>query len=138
MYENEAISLGLQISEMQMYFGNGSAVCYAGKKNHLIIDSNLDVKKCTVALDDPINLVGKIDRNGIFLKNNNWKLWVKDELYQNDKCKTCFFISQCQSNNCRLKNIKQSMSVCPTEIIDNEINISNEIINYIKKHEELE
>jgi len=135
LYENEAISLGLNIAEFGMYFGNGSAVCYAGKKNHFVIDSNMKVKKCTVALDDPINMVGTIEKNGNFMENKNYILWVQDDLYRNINCSSCFFISQCQSNNCKLKTIKNFMPTCPSEIIANEEQISNELIKYMQKYE---
>ena len=135
LYENEAILLGLNVAELGVYFGNGSAVCYAGKKNHFIIDSNMKVKKCTVALDDPINMVGYISKTGNFIENENYNLWVQDDLYRNINCSSCFFISQCQSNNCKLKTIKNFMPTCPSEIIANEEKISSQLIKYIQKNE---
>ena len=136
LYEEESILLGLNIAELGMYFGNGSAVCYAGKRNHFVIDSNMKVKKCTVALDDPINMVGSIENNGNFIENKNYILWIQDDLYRNINCSSCFFISQCQSNNCKLKTIKNFMPTCPSEIIVNEEQISNQLIEYIQKYEE--
>lgn len=135
LYEEEAIKMGFNVFEMQMYIGNGSASCYAGKRNHLIIDSSLNVKKCTVALDDPVNLVGKIDYSGSFIKNDNWDLWIKDSLFIEKKCSSCFFISQCQSNNCRLKNIKNKRLLCPSGIAVNKKRITNKILNYIETFE---
>ena len=52
-------------------------VCYASVPNSFIIRANGDVCKCTVALNNSKNLVGKINENGEILFNENFYLWLK-------------------------------------------------------------
>ena len=120
---------------MRMFTGKGSLSCYAGDPASLVIASDLTVKKCTVALDEPFNNVGYIDSEGIFNKNENWLLWTAPQLFKEEKCITCFLISQCQSNNCRLRDIKNKAVICPPGIIENKNDIAKSIIDYIKKSE---
>lgn len=51
-------------------------VCYASKANSFIIRSNGDISKCTVALDEDVNIVGKLNENGeLELNQDKCRLW---------------------------------------------------------------
>jgi len=130
-YNIEATDKKLRLSDLMMYVGKGSYSCYAGKPNSLIIMPDLKVMKCSVAFENPLNCVGKIDDNGIFTKNTNWHLWVKDACRTEEKCTNCHFISQCNGSACPLKNIKSSKIICP-DIKDEYKNLSNLILSQLE------
>lgn len=89
----------------------GGYSCYAGKSNSFVITPDLKVRKCTVALNDPINVVGSIDSNGIFTCNENFIRWEKN--YSDKNCKKCYAQLTCQGNSCPLENIKTDSKHCP-------------------------
>jgi uncharacterized protein len=52
-------------------------VCYAAAGNSFVIRSTGDICKCTVALDNPLNVVGKISRDGtIATDSHKYGRWV--------------------------------------------------------------
>ncbi|AQP99736.1 radical SAM protein [Pseudoalteromonas aliena] len=56
----------------------GHYICYAGKPNSLGIRANGNINKCTVALDDDRNNIGKINPDGtLTLNNEKFSTWVK-------------------------------------------------------------
>lgn len=57
---------------------NGHYICYAGKPNSLGIRANGNINKCTVALDDDRNNIGKINPDGtLTLNNEKFSTWIK-------------------------------------------------------------
>jgi len=51
-------------------------VCYASEANTFIIRSNGDISKCTVALDEEVNIIGRLNSNGeLELNQDKCKLW---------------------------------------------------------------
>ena len=40
----------------------------------------VDIQKCTVALDDPLNTVGKLNSDGTITANGNFGFWLKGML----------------------------------------------------------
>lgn len=89
----------------------GGYSCYAGKSNSFVITPDLKVRKCTVALDDPVNFVGNIDSTGVFTCNENFIRWEKN--YSDKNCKQCYAQLTCQGNSCPLENIKTDSKHCP-------------------------
>jgi uncharacterized protein len=52
-------------------------ICYAAKPNTLLIRAGGRVGKCTVALDDPRNTVGRLDEEGrLHIDNDRFRLWL--------------------------------------------------------------
>ncbi len=114
IYELEAQAAGFILADIPLFLSTGSSSCYASKPNSLVISPDLKVRKCTVALDDPINEVGFISKEGRFIKNQNWEKWIlKSGTPKNEKCGGCGFFNQCLGSACPLVNIKQNESVCP-------------------------
>ena len=108
----------------------GGYSCYAGDPNSLVITPDLKVRKCTVALNDPINTVGFIDKNGIYQKNENLNLWIKD--YSDKYCNTCIAQKTCQGSSCPLANIKANKKICPP--IKQEINVlTQQVVKFYDK-----
>ena len=53
-------------------------ICYAGKPNSIGIRANGNLNKCTVALSDDRNTVGKINPDGtLTLNNEKFSTWIK-------------------------------------------------------------
>ena len=103
--------LGYFLADPVMLTKTGGYSCYAGNEKSFVINPDLHLLKCTVALDDPINLVGYIDKEGEAQLNDNFSLWTKD--YSNNGCEKCFAQNSCQGNSCPLINIKDDMKHCP-------------------------
>ncbi|MCH9649647.1 MAG: radical SAM protein [Deltaproteobacteria bacterium] len=57
---SEAASLGLSLKEPE----KGESICYASATNSFVIRSNGAISKCTVALTDSRNLLGRISQDG--------------------------------------------------------------------------
>jgi len=56
----------------------GNYICYAGKPNSIGIRANGTLNKCTVALSDDRNSVGKINKDGtLTLHNEKFSTWVQ-------------------------------------------------------------
>lgn len=132
-YERIAIDNGLAKGDYVLYKDIGSTSCYASRENSLIIYPDMSVRKCSIALDDEVNMVGHINQNSELIKNNNWHLWTlnKHSIHNKQECMSCNFNPQCLSSACPLKFIKQSEIICPEAVYDLE-NISNSIINFIE------
>ncbi|PAJ75945.1 radical SAM protein [Pseudoalteromonas sp. NBT06-2] len=57
---------------------NGHYICYASKPNSLAIRSDGLLNKCTVALKDDVNAVGKINPDGTLeINNQRFSTWLK-------------------------------------------------------------
>jgi uncharacterized protein len=55
-----------------------SYICYASRPNSLAIRANGNINKCTVALADNKNVIGRILRNGnIKIDNSNLRPWLQ-------------------------------------------------------------
>jgi uncharacterized protein len=53
-------------------------ICYAGKPNSIAIRANGNLNKCTVALNDDRNSIGKINRDGsLDINNQRFSSWVQ-------------------------------------------------------------
>lgn len=132
-YEEKAIENGLAKGDYTLFQDIGSYSCYASRENSLIVYPDLSIRKCTVALDDKVNMVGFIDENSKLIKNSNWSLWTlnKHSIHNKQECQSCSFSPQCLSSACPLKFIKNLEIACP-DVVYNLENISNSIINYVE------
>ena len=114
----------------QIVTKKGGYTCYAANQNSLVITPDLYVRKCTVAMDDPLNIVGKIEVNGDFIKDKNFSLWVKD--YSDQSCNSCFAQKTCQGNSCPLENIKQNRKICPPLKMDIS-SLTKQVVKFYEK-----
>lgn len=104
--------------------------CYANNPNSFVITPDLKVYKCTVAFNDPTNLVGFLNENGILKKTINFNEWVKD--FSDKWCLSCFLYKSCQGNSCALENIKKRAKICPPAKHNPE-KITQHLIEFYKK-----
>lgn len=57
---------------------NGNSICYASKPNSIAIRANGELNKCTVALDDNRNRIGRINLDGsLTIDNQKVSTWLK-------------------------------------------------------------
>lgn len=111
-YEKLAHSSGFSLSDISMYCSAGKMQCYAGNKDSFIIGPDYSVYKCTIAFDDPVNLVGSITGEGKFEANENYSKWITP-LQHKQECGSCFLSGLCGGRACPLENIKKEQVVCP-------------------------
>ena len=53
-----------------------NSICYASKANFYIIRSDASISKCTVCLDEDVNIIGKLNREGdLELNQDKARLW---------------------------------------------------------------
>ena len=109
--EKRLIAEGYALADAFLLTKKGGYSCYAGKINSLVITPDLKLRKCTVALDDPINIVGSLSKDGEIKFSKNIEIWTKD--YSDNNCSSCFAQNTCQGNSCPLVNIKNNSKQCP-------------------------
>lgn len=133
-YENGALARGFTLGENSICLTFGASSCYAAKPSNFVISPDWSVKKCTVALDQPKNNVGKLDESGQLVLNKNYSNWVAPRLYSKTGCVTCHFVSQCHGNACPLENMEQDVSICPPQKFT-PIKIIEQFLNMENKYE---
>jgi uncharacterized protein len=95
-------------------FGAGSSMCYAGKRNSLVVGSDGTLYKCTVAFDDPRNNVGRILDNGdLAIDIDRMGLWIGQDYRTDAGCQKCFYAPACMGAACPLVRITQDKAPCP-------------------------
>lgn len=109
--ENFFESAGYLLADTQMMISDGGYSCYANEKNSFVISPDFSIKKCTVALNDPLNNVGTLKENGKIAFNDNYSLWLKK--YSDEECYSCYMFRSCRGNGCTLANIKNNQKNCP-------------------------
>ena len=111
LWENIAQDKGFLLAESNLFCRIGGSICYASKKNCYTINPNLDVLKCTIAVDQELNKFGTV-KNELVLDKEKIYNW-EEQMAFDDHCKNCFFFFQCMGRNCPLKNYHQKRKVCP-------------------------
>lgn len=90
---------GMNMSFLQRRLKPFSWICYAGKLNSFAIDYNGDILKCTVALDDEKNMVGKLKSGEpAQLDENNLSWWTTYD--SNEACLKCPIYPLCYARKC--------------------------------------
>lgn len=108
----------------------GGYSCYAGNPNSLVITPDNKVRKCTVALNDPINFVGYLTADGKLNKTINYELWEKN--YADSYCGSCFLSKSCQGNSCPLANIKKNAKNCVPFKFQPEL-LTRKVVHYYRR-----
>ena len=80
---SEASNLGLELYKEGSY--NYVDICYAAMPNSFVIRSNGEVNKCTVALNDGKNRVGKLLRDGTLQLDKEKMIWWIRGMFSDDK-----------------------------------------------------
>lgn len=119
---------GLNFSDQiaREYLRPHGSVCYAAKESSIVVGSDGTLYKCTVALDDSRNRVGKLTGDGrLHLDMDLWNPWVKAGDRNNSRCGSCFFYPPCQGRSCPLAAMNRKTPQCPVkdEEIENLVRI---------------
>jgi len=64
-------------------------MCYAAMANSLAIRADGSIAKCTVALNDPRNNIGKINPDGSLDLNNNYNKWLTGLIINDEDSIVC-------------------------------------------------
>lgn len=81
-----------------------SDICYSSFPYGFIFRADGKIEKCTIALNHPKNLVGRVDPDkGVILDDTATQLWCSSSL--KEKCYTCPDILSCLNICCRKKVI---------------------------------
>lgn len=99
-----------------------SRVCYASKPNFFIIDENAKILKCSFTLEKSNNVIGTLNENGTYIRNNyNYYNWVYHDYLTLEKCKLCKALPLCFGKRCPKAFIQFGEMQCNTDIIHAEI-----------------
>lgn len=108
--EDKFEEVGYLLADPAILTKKGGYSCYAGNANSFVVNPDLNLMKCTVAMDDPVNTVGHIN-DGNYELNDNFSLWTKN--FADSNCEKCFANETCTGNSCPLVNIKDNQKNCP-------------------------
>lgn len=93
----------------------GGSVCYAARPWSLVVGSDGTIYKCTVALTDERNRVGRLKPTGdLVIDNEKFSKWVTGTEVGNTGCSSCFFLPSCQGAACPLERINTNETPCPS------------------------
>ena len=104
-----AIKKGFRFAPVMDYLDSSASFCYGMKENHYVIDTNLEVSKCTV-VNEPYSIVGKINNAGKLIENPYMKLWKGARI--SGKCKNCNFYASCAGGACPMYYLKRGEARC--------------------------
>jgi uncharacterized protein len=99
---NNQLNYGLHYSRIDA----GSCVCYASRKNSVIIGSDGALYKCSGDFIFEQNRVGILTSFGELQFNKNYYLWIDGIHEIAEKCKLCFFGGCCLSMYCPVIRVK--------------------------------
>lgn len=92
------------------------SVCYAAMPQSFVVGSDGQLYKCTLALHDELNKVGRLYENGrVELDAAKISLWTDSGEEQDAVCRACFFRPSCQGNHCPLYRMQTGRRPCPHE-----------------------
>jgi uncharacterized protein len=117
---------GLHFGSLRDAASMGSQVCYAARPYNLIIGATGKVMKCTILLDkDDRNVVGSITSEGkLNLDHAHMSLWTEPAFEQDDQCRKCVVLPNCQGISCPLVRIDENIQPC----ISTRSNLKSELI----------
>ena len=116
-FNERAIEEGLNVSSFisDILLPTG-AVCYAAKPNSMIVGSDGKLYKCSVAIDQENNQLGRIHADGqLELDMDKLALWTTSGEETDEKCRACFFRPACQGNHCPLYRMRSGNRPCSYE-----------------------
>ncbi|WP_180380389.1 radical SAM protein [Campylobacter devanensis] len=116
IWEEEAQNQDYLLGDVGFYTLTGGAICYAAKESCYTITPNLEVLKCTVAVDQDINKFGDI-KDGLKLDPQKLKNWEQYSKFD-ESCLKCFYFFQCMNRSCPLHNLENKRKICPIKHSD--------------------
>lgn len=131
IYDDNSINL----ADTLRFFYPMNTMCYAERKNSLVIGSDLSIYKCTVHFDRNENKIGHINQNGdAFIDENMHNRWYIKETQRAD-CKSCFFSPCCCGKGCPVKTNFGDSKEHKCNFIDLKKNLKNYMLYLSSKME---
>lgn len=93
-----------------------SNICYASCPNGLVFRADGRIEKCTISLDNPKNLVGRVEpKDGVILDTVAARKWCSSVI--NPQCYTCADVLSCLNICCRKRVVidGESEGICICE-----------------------
>lgn len=107
----EARNLGLQLA---LELGPMSHVCYAALPYSFVIRADGRINKCTVALEEPANQIGRLLPDGRMLVNHErLRPWIFNNALNDSVCSRCVLRPACQGASCPWERIRDGTRPCP-------------------------
>jgi uncharacterized protein len=113
----QRLNVKLNYGLHRVRFGWKDTVCYAARKNAVVIGSDGFLYKCTSDFTYEKNKVGILATNGELKYNENYHLWLSGLYPVNKKCGECFYSACCLFMTCPAVRVKGSADItaCPIE-----------------------
>lgn len=105
----EAIKAGFIFAPLTEFLCLDASFCYGIKENHYVIDTDLNVTKCT-ASNEPYSIVGKISPEGELIPNSFMNVWRGARI--SEKCKECSNFAGCGGGACPMYYLKHGEARC--------------------------
>lgn len=105
----EGAKNGFRFTPILDYLDYNSSFCYAIRNNQYVIDSELNVSKCTV-VNEPYSNIGNITKNGKLKTNAFAAIWKAARISQ--KCIQCNYYASCGGGACPLYYLKHGTARC--------------------------
>lgn len=110
---NQGLNMSSNIESALVPAGS---VCYAAKPHSFAVGADGQLYKCTCALDEEFNKVGRIVSDGTLeIDYDKFALWVTSGEEKDTVCQSCFFRPSCQGNHCPLYRIRTGNRPCSYE-----------------------
>ena len=92
----------------------GSYVCYAARPYNYLIGATGKVMKCTIVLDkQDYNVVGNLSPDGTLeLDADRMALWTEPAYEQDQQCRKCVVLPNCQGISCPLIRMEHHTQPC--------------------------
>jgi uncharacterized protein len=95
------------------FLAPGGAVCYASRRNSIVIGADGQAYKCTVALDYEPNQVGRLGSDGVLaVDRDKLAQWIFSGEHD-EACEQCCFHGACQGASCPLERMQDHQRPCP-------------------------
>lgn len=116
MHEQALTQNSVPVALMHRFLQPNGSVCYASQAFSHVVGADGRLMKCTVAIDDPVNIVGRIEADGTFkIDFQKERLWLDADETTEPACQSCHFRPACQGAHCPLVRIRENRTPCPPE-----------------------
>lgn len=107
------------IDEMTLPF---KQVCYATKHNNYLIDYDGSILKCTLSLDDKLNHIGRLYKDGTMeIDEARHAKWVGKKTQLANICKQCKVLPLCYGGRCVNGRVHGEVFKCDKEFKEQEL-----------------
>jgi uncharacterized protein len=110
----EARRQGLHFGSLRETARMGNSVCYAARPYNFVVGATGKVMKCTVLLDKQAsNVIGRITPEGdLEVDDHLLSAWTEPAFEQDDKCRKCVMLPNCQGISCPLIRMQDDVQPC--------------------------